>query len=725
MKHSQGHNLYERSGPNWGGVSNSDDQQLVDLSKVIRILWQRRFVIAICAITTTLLASAYILITPSTYTARAVLLIDSREIQFTDADAVLSGIGADSAAIASQVSVLSSRELLMQVLEKENLFQDSEFSSASSKSKSSVYENFVQKLSVERQGLTYVIDVAFTSRDPEKAARITNAIVSQYIQTQINEKSNANTYVNEVLKSQIDVLSQNVLEAESDVDSYLANKGIVEIGPGQTLLQTQLQQLSEQVSEARARVRVTSSRFKQAKSISSNDNALITDPDILSSTAVDQLLNEYNEKTIELTRLSETYAARHPIYITQLAEVQRIKSLMNVETKRIVKRLEAEFKLANEELANAEGELARLRTKSEAMREDEIGLRQLEFRATASREVLQQFMRRSQETGQLENLSRAEARIISSAVPPIHAAWPRSSLLLAIAAFLGTVIGFVVAILLGEKTKKGRRQNVPLLGRIFSDQNVWLSQSGRYDRHALDAVKNEFCMTPKSSFSYQVQEFKQNLVDQLAGSSTPQILTIASTISDVESCRISYNIAAAFNADGSSVLVLDLCPLAPNLIHEMKNELVNELNHPDYLDPSRLLDRSTGLPLINVSTSNRHLERSFVIDVAAMDRIIEKSSGVFEYIIVNAGQWSGTSKIAAILGKSSQLVLVANQLDVDTDKLVSLSTDPKLENLLSFVVMEASNTNPVERNPNKRRDQQASNSNGSLLDLLYYGEPGR
>ena len=725
MKHSQGHNLYERSGPNWDGVSNSDDQQLVDLSRVIRILWQRRFVIAICAITTTLLASAYILITPSTYTARAVLLIDSREIQFTDADAVLSGIGADSAAIASQVSVLSSRELLMQVLEKENLFQDSEFSSASSKSKSSVYENFVQKLSVERQGLTYVIDVAFTSRDPEKAARITNAIVSQYIQTQINEKSNANTYVNEVLKSQIDVLSQNVLEAESDVDSYLANKGIVEIGPGQTLLQTQLQQLSEQVSEARARVRVTSSRFKQAKSISSNDNALITDPDILSSTAVDQLLNEYNEKTIELTRLSETYAARHPTYITQLAEVQRIKSLMNVETKRIVKRLEAEFKLANEELANAEGELARLRTKSEAMREDEIGLRQLEFRATASREVLQQFMRRSQETGQLENLSRAEARIISSAVPPIHAAWPRSSLLLAIAAFLGTVIGFVVAILLGEKTKKGRRQNVPLLGRIFSDQNVWLSQSGRYDRHALDAVKNEFCMTPKSSFSYQVQEFKQNLVDQLAGSSTPQILTIASTISDVESCRISYNIAAAFNADGSSVLVLDLCPLAPNLIHEMKNELVNELNHPDYLDPSRLLDRSTGLPLINVSTSNRHLERSFVIDVAAMDRIIEKSSGVFEYIIVNAGQWSGTSKIAAILGKSSQLVLVANQLDVDTDKLVSLSTDPKLENLLSFVVMEASNTNPVERNPNKRRDQQASNSNGSLLDLLYYGEPGR
>lgn len=435
------------------------DRPLIDLAHVARILWHRRLIIIMCIFVSIVCALSYIILTPSSYTSRAVLLVDPRETRFTDADEVLSGIGPDSAAIASQVEVLRSRELLTNVLRKENLFKDPEFAGSNKLEKNAVYEKFIKQLSVERQGLTYIIEVAFTSEDREKSARITNAIVAQYIKGQIGEKSRANSDVTGLLEGQIDGLRKSVSEAEATIETFMAEKGMLDIGSGRTLLQSQVEQINLHLLGARDRARRAASRFEQAKKLQPIENALIANSNILSSPAADTLRSQYNLNFATLAQLANIYGERHPRYISQLSQLDSLKTLMAAETNHIVRKIGGELQLANEDVAKVEAELATLRFQSENAGRSQIELRQLQLQASANRDVLQKFIRRSKETGQLNSLQRSEVRSISVAVPPTRAIWPRPTLMLGVAGFLGTIVGVTLALLMGVPVAITRTEN--------------------------------------------------------------------------------------------------------------------------------------------------------------------------------------------------------------------------------------------------------------------------
>src|SRR5690348_6451777 len=87
---------------------------LFDIGALWVTLWQRRLVVLVTAGAVFALALAYLAMTTPTYTATASLLIDPRDTRTTNLNDVLPGIGSDSAAISSQVSVIASEQLLSQ-----------------------------------------------------------------------------------------------------------------------------------------------------------------------------------------------------------------------------------------------------------------------------------------------------------------------------------------------------------------------------------------------------------------------------------------------------------------------------------------------------------------------------------------------------------------------------------------------------------------------------------
>src|SRR5215475_5165368 len=100
---------------------------LFDVGALWVTLWQRRLVVLATAAAVFALALAYLAVTTPTYTATASLLIDPRDTRTTNLNDVLPGIGADSAAIASQVSVIESEALLSAVMDEKHLADDPEF----------------------------------------------------------------------------------------------------------------------------------------------------------------------------------------------------------------------------------------------------------------------------------------------------------------------------------------------------------------------------------------------------------------------------------------------------------------------------------------------------------------------------------------------------------------------------------------------------------------------
>ncbi|HHS83112.1 MAG TPA: hypothetical protein ENJ68_06285, partial [Devosia sp.] len=103
-------------------------EPLIALGPLFHILWQRKGLIGLVSLVFLALAFLYVALTPPTYTAQGVIVIDPRQNRILNSQGVLSGIGANSAAISSQVEIIQSRNLLEKVFEDNDLINDPEFS---------------------------------------------------------------------------------------------------------------------------------------------------------------------------------------------------------------------------------------------------------------------------------------------------------------------------------------------------------------------------------------------------------------------------------------------------------------------------------------------------------------------------------------------------------------------------------------------------------------------
>ncbi|TJW60150.1 MAG: exopolysaccharide biosynthesis protein, partial [Mesorhizobium sp.] len=396
---------------------------LFDIGPLWAILWGRRLLVLAFTGAALLLAVLYLAVTSPSYTATASILIDPRDARATNFNNVLPGIGADSAAIASQVFVIESQDLLGTVFDSQKLRNDPEFSSRGLISRvmslfgggtpqDAAFKRFQKAVSVEREGLTYVINVSFTSPSPEKAARIANAIVDRYKASLAGERETANDDVNSLLNDRIKGLQKDVSDAERAVEDFKSQHRIVDPTDGGTL-QSQLDQLTTQLIAAQGDADKAKDRYNQALAAGTSAAGLAKLSEILSSNAAANLRDDYNQRATELANLETMYGPRHPAIGRLRSELDRINRLMAGEAMRIRQQLKANYDLAVQNAGKLQDKLEALRQQSQDSSLAQVQLRQLDSKAQAARTVLDDFLKRAQETSQLQGVQTSEARTLS------------------------------------------------------------------------------------------------------------------------------------------------------------------------------------------------------------------------------------------------------------------------------------------------------------------------
>ncbi|MGY5774656.1 GumC family protein [Rhizobium sp. LEGMi135b] len=443
---------------------------LFDVGAVWTILWQRWLTVLASTVVVLLLTLAYLAVAKPSYTATASVMIDPRDPRATNLNNVLPGIGSDSAAIASQVFVIESRDLLMKVFESENIENDPEFAGggllsriglASQPTKGSIFKSFQRAVTVERAGLTYVIDVSFASRYSDKAARIANAIVNRYRAGLSGERETANSDVNSLLASRIGNLQKNVSDAEQEVGDFKVSHQILDASAGGTL-QSQIDKLTDQLIGARSDADQAKDKYAQAVAAGTSPAGLAKLSEILSSEATVKLRENYNQRAADLANYEAMYQPRHPIIKRLRSELDRMQGLMAVEAQRITRELKAKSDLAMQNVGALQKKLDDLRQRLESSDAAQVQLRQLEAKTKAARTVLDDFLKRAEETSQMQGLQLQEARVISAAAPPVQPTWPKPLLLLPVSAVLGLIIGCGLALVRGPKHQPEQDPTSPI-----------------------------------------------------------------------------------------------------------------------------------------------------------------------------------------------------------------------------------------------------------------------
>ena len=89
------------------------------------------------------------------------------------------------------------------------------------------FDNVVRDLTVTREDVASVITIAFSSKDPVKAATIVNAIVDTYMDASIAGKVTSTKVAGKVMHERVEELKQQARDAESALFDYKAANNLV------------------------------------------------------------------------------------------------------------------------------------------------------------------------------------------------------------------------------------------------------------------------------------------------------------------------------------------------------------------------------------------------------------------------------------------------------------------------------------------------------------------
>ena len=389
--------------------------------------WRAKLVVA-SALATILVAGVLLTALPNRYKATTIVLVDPRQPRVTNNE-VISGIGSDAAAVESQVELMKSSALAKRVMDHLKLAEDPEFTApsmfeqfgallgatprgAEDRLNRLLYQ-FRSGLDVRRRGLTYVLEISFTSEDPAKAALISQTAAELYIGDQRSSRAEITTRATGWLDERLTAMRERVRDAERAVADYKAANGIVDVTQGNKLISRQIEDLTKKLALARTRTADARARLERVEQIAKT----FTDPAALAKSLQSPVIANLRSQYAEAARLNAENSAllgeRHPSLIAVRSQLQTIRRQIEQEIARIISGVRHDQQAAEDREKELEQGLARLATQSATATQADVRLHELEREAQANRSLFEQFLLRARETTEQQSLQIADARIIS------------------------------------------------------------------------------------------------------------------------------------------------------------------------------------------------------------------------------------------------------------------------------------------------------------------------
>ena len=291
-----------------------------------------------------------------------------------------------------------------------------------------VVEQFGKRLSVARAGLTYVVEINFTAKDPKLAATIANAVSEAYIAEQLEARYGTLRRANAWLFERIKALRQRQIESERAVADFRAQNNIVDTGGvnSRTVSDQQLGELTTNVTTVRNQTAEAFAKWQQLQHVV---NAGDIDAPGLTDAAHNPVIQRLQEQLGELVRRRADRISRvgpgHGVIVLLNSEINQVRQLILSELRTIEGSVRNEYEIAKhreeaitQKLNAAIGENTKANMSS-------VQLRDLQREADANRSLYEAFLSRYASASEQQNFPISEARILSEATSPLDPSHPK------------------------------------------------------------------------------------------------------------------------------------------------------------------------------------------------------------------------------------------------------------------------------------------------------------
>ena len=446
----------------------------IDLGGLFRAVWDRRVKVLLATACVAALAFGAAKMIAPDYQSETRVLIESREPEFSSSNQnaqTASDRVFDESGILSQVQVLRSADLIKQVARNMKLYELKEFDPSADPSAISdlmvmlglrknplemppeerVLKEFTSKLQVYQVEKSRVIAIAFTSKDRQLAAAIPNEMAKVFLSVQSGAKLDTNSEATRWLEPEIANLREKVRDAEAKVAAYRSSSDLLPTGETTNFATRQLTDISTELTRVRGERANAEARAEGVRAALARGHDADTIADVVGSPMIQRLKETEANLQSQVADLSTTLLDGHPRLKALKSQVEGIRAQIRSETRKILSSLENEAQVGALREQQLTQQLNALKAKSAQAGEEEVGLRALEREATAQRQLLETYLARYREATSrtVEYATPADARVISSAVVPTGASFPKVMPITVVAA-LATFLLSSIIIMLGE-----------------------------------------------------------------------------------------------------------------------------------------------------------------------------------------------------------------------------------------------------------------------------------
>jgi succinoglycan biosynthesis transport protein ExoP len=649
-----------------------------DLTTYINIL-RRQFPVIILVIVCVLsLGFIYLITATPKFTATSRMVIDTRKVQLFQQQSSFGDIAIDPATTETQVEILKSENISLAVIKELHLTDDSEFVGSGGGFVGSIFRFFSNIFSssddvqsefdltrralqhlererdVRRVGLTYVMDINFTSVSPDKAARIANAIADAYIVDQLEAKYQATKRASIWLQDRIKELRTQATAAQMAVVAFKEKNNIVDTG-GRLMTDQQLAEVNSQLIMARAATAEAKARFERINDVMKQEIPDASVADALKNETIIKLRGQYVDIAARASEWAGRYGPNHLAVIRLRSQMKEIGRNITDELSRIQQAYKSDYDIAQTREQSIKSSLASVISESQLSSQAQVQSRELESNAQTYQAMYDNFLQAYMQATQQQSFPITEARLISAASRPLEKSKPKSLVVLGAGLAGGLLLAFGVALFreLLDRVFRTTKQVEEILGThclaivpaVKVDPKKG-SQGGSKKTPSIgpqrSILRNDKMFwyavdSPFSRFTEAIRSIK--VAADLNGIEREcKIIGITSSLPNEGKSTISMNFSELIAHAGGRVLLIDLDLRNPSLSRSLAPEargLIDVIAGKLLLQDVMWTDRSTNLEFLPSGATPKMLHTSEILSSPKLKGFFDSLRLSYDYIIVD------------------------------------------------------------------------------------------
>jgi capsular exopolysaccharide synthesis family protein len=479
-------------------------------------------------------------------------------------------------AMDTQTHVLQSDAIAKQVIRKLNLDSNLAFAgkgappAASAADASSIDSRFIEPhleaalvgkfhgaLQINSIPRTRLLEIRFSSSDPNLAAKAVNTLIDTYIEQNYKTRLDATTRTADWLTQQLSELQLRVEESQEKLVRYQKAHGILGIDEKENIITSKLNELNKELTAAEADRMQKESIYRMAGS---------GDPELLSSldpsSPLVKLRGQEEDLHRQLAQASVRFQPTFPKVQELNGELEAVQADIKTEVDRLASKYKKDYFAALEHEKLLRASLENQKTDANQLNESAIEYSLLKRDVDSNRQLYEGLLQKLKEAGVMTGLRSSNVRIVDPASAPTAPSSPNIPRNLLVSLLVGLAGGVSLAFILESRDDAVHSleqaqmvAGLPSLAIVpLEARSNRLLPSGQRPPKRAAAIAT--ALHPKSEIAEAYRGLRTSILLSRGGKAA-KVLMVTSPLPQEGKTTTSLNLSIVLAQKGSRVLLIE------------------------------------------------------------------------------------------------------------------------------------------------------------------------